>query len=69
MVIANRLKGSRMYMVYQGKLCNNPVSGLPGSPEGFSLGAIGEISCAVGKKVPEVREEPWKSPGRSTFHS
>lgn len=58
-----------MDMVCQGKLCNNPVRGLPGSPEGFSLGAIGEVAHAGGKKMPEGREEPWKSPGRSTFHS
>lgn len=39
------------------------VDWLPGSPEGFAP------AHAVGKKMPEGREEPWKSADRSTFNS
>lgn len=41
----------------------------PSSPEGFALGAIGQVACAAGMEMTEGREEPWNSPGRSTFHS
>lgn len=60
-------------MVYKGKVCNSLVSGLAtnfaGSPEGFALGAVGQAACAVGMEMTGCREEPWKSPDRSTFRS
>lgn len=42
-----------------------------GSPEGFALGRylLGQVACATGLELTEGREEPWKSPDRSTFHS
>lgn len=38
------------------------------SPEGFALGAVGQVACAAGMEMTEGKEKPWNSPDRSTFY-